>query len=384
PQSFLIDDTHTPLAAIPLPFSCDDSYLSDWPEEFCQNVYRRPKPIPASPSLSTIQFVGYVANPRANTPLARFNVVPYYQDGQEDNEVEDPGPMIIPQFYRKLELRRSRSGRLDDTTILKYNKTDHAPMETITSSSIINPIVLILYHVPALRNLLLSHICEVEHCIACQMGFVFRIISDKTKLKETAACTNLIRSLLVSRGCELMGPVQTTTQNLFSNVVNMINGSMIEGECKALADILESDLTVLSRCIRCGELNASDEKKVVISLNYPEAANERTMSYLLEKALHAKGQREGPCASCNVTTRTDDTRRVQKLAPILLIDTNPSNPKFAEFWDKQLKFSESRPRYRVPEKECTLDGGSRPERPCRYGAECRNRLVDLLQVLSWN
>uniref|UniRef100_A0A0K0CXM9 DUF2415 domain-containing protein n=1 Tax=Angiostrongylus cantonensis TaxID=6313 RepID=A0A0K0CXM9_ANGCA len=40
PQSFLIDDTHTPLAAIPLPFSCDDTYFSDWPAELCQNVYR--------------------------------------------------------------------------------------------------------------------------------------------------------------------------------------------------------------------------------------------------------------------------------------------------------------------------------------------------------
>ncbi|RCN39386.1 exonuclease [Ancylostoma caninum] len=69
----------------------------------------------------------------------------------------------------------------------------------------------------------------------------------------------------------------------------------------------------------------------------------------------------------------DDTRRVQKLAPILLIDTNPSSPKFAEFWEKQLKFSESRPRYRLPDKECTLDGGARAERPCRYGSECRNR-----------
>ncbi|EYC36926.1 hypothetical protein Y032_0843g2643 [Ancylostoma ceylanicum] len=373
PQSFLIDDTHTPLAAVPLPFSCDDSYFSDWPEEFCQNVYRKPKPIPASPSLSTIQFVGYVTNPRANTPLARFNVVPYYQDGQDECEVVDPGPLIIPHFYRKLELRRSRSGRLDDTTILKYNKTDHAPMETITSSCIINPIVLVLFHIPALRNLILSHICEEEHCIACQLGFVFRIISDKSKLKETAACTNLIRSLLVTRGSEVVGPVQATTQSLFSNVVNSIGKSMISEECQTLADILESGLTVLSRCIRCGELNASDEKKVVLSLNYPEAANERNMSYLLEKALHAKGQREGPCASCNVTTRMDDTRRVQKLAPILLIDTNPSSPKFAEFWEKQLKFSESRPRYRLPDKECTLDGGARAERPCRYGSECRNR-----------
>ncbi|KAJ1358390.1 hypothetical protein KIN20_016801 [Parelaphostrongylus tenuis] len=72
PQSFLIDDTHTPLAAIPLPFSCDDTYFSDWPDELCQNVYRRIKPLPSHSTMSTIQFVGYAPNPRAHTPLARF------------------------------------------------------------------------------------------------------------------------------------------------------------------------------------------------------------------------------------------------------------------------------------------------------------------------
>ncbi|XGW17743.1 hypothetical protein V3C99_002384 [Haemonchus contortus] len=374
PQSFLIDDTHTPLASVPLPFSCDDTYFSDWPEEMCQNVYRRPKPLPAHPTMSTIQFVGYAPNPRANTPLAYFNVVPYYLDGQEACEVEDsPGPVVIPQFYRKLEIRRSRSGRLDDNTVLKYNKTDYVPMENVASSNIINPIVLILFHIAALRNVILSHICEDEHCIVCQLDFVFRIISDKRKSKEAAACTNLIRSLVVSGAAPVVGPVQVTTQNLFSYVMNAMNKSMVGEERQKLSDILESDLTVLSRCIRCGELNGSDEKKIVISLNYPEAAEQRSMSYLLEKALHAKGQRQGPCESCAVTTRMDDTRRVQKLAPILLFNMNPSSPKYMEFWEKQLKLSESRPRYRIPEKECSLEGGGRTERPCRYGQECRNR-----------
>ncbi|KAK6039244.1 hypothetical protein COOONC_23248 [Cooperia oncophora] len=291
PQSFLIDDTHTPLASVPLPFSCDDTYFSDWPEEMCQNVYRRPKPLPAHPAMSTIQFVGYAPNPRANTPMAYFNVVPYYLDGQESCEEEDdPGPVIIPQFYRKLEVRRSRSGRPEDNAVLKYNKTDYVPMENVASSAIINPIVL---------------------------------------------CTNLIRSLVVSGAAPVMGPVQVTTQNLL--ILRYERIEQVGEECGKLAEILESDLTVLSRCIRCGELNGSDEKKIIISLNYPEAAEQRTMSYLLEKSLHAKGQRQGPCESCSVTTRMDDTRRVQKLAPILLIDTNPSSPKFTEFWQKQLK-----------------------------------------------
>ncbi|KAJ1358391.1 hypothetical protein KIN20_016802 [Parelaphostrongylus tenuis] len=70
----------------------------------------------------------------------------------------------------------------------------------------------------------------------------------------------------------------------------------------------------------------------------------------------------------------DDTRRVHKLAPVLLIDTNPTSPRFVEFWEKQLKLSELRPRYRVPEKECSLESGGRTERPCRYGVSCRNRL----------
>lgn len=47
---------------------------------------------------------------------------------------------------------------------------------------------------------------------------------------------------------------------------------MVNEEWQTLANILESGLTVLSRCIRCGELNASDEKKVVLSLNYPEGS----------------------------------------------------------------------------------------------------------------
>ncbi|KJH42647.1 exonuclease [Dictyocaulus viviparus] len=373
PQSFLIDDTHTPLAAIPLPFSCDDTYFSDWPAEYCQNVYRRTKPLPTHQTMSTIQFVGYAPNPRAHTPLARFNIVPYCLDDQESFEtIEAPGPPIIPQFYRKIEFRRSRNGRLDDCTILKYNKTNHVPMETVPSSSIINPIVLLLFHTIALRNLFFSHFCEEEHCIVCQLGFVCRIISDKSKLKESAACTNLIRSLAVS-GVSMVGPVLSTTQSLFSSVIESISNFVIAEERETLARILQSELTVLSRCIRCGEVNASDEKKIIISLNYPEATDQRNMSYLLEKSLHLKGQHQESCAYCNVSTRMDDTRRVQKLAPILLIDTNPTSPKFFEFWEKQLKMSESRPRYRIPDKECCLEGGGRTERPCRYGVNCRNR-----------
>ena len=38
--SFSIEDTTQSLAAIPLPFSHDEGYLSDWPEELCEYAVR--------------------------------------------------------------------------------------------------------------------------------------------------------------------------------------------------------------------------------------------------------------------------------------------------------------------------------------------------------
>uniref|UniRef100_A0A1I7XSL9 C3H1-type domain-containing protein n=1 Tax=Heterorhabditis bacteriophora TaxID=37862 RepID=A0A1I7XSL9_HETBA len=299
PQSFTIDDTQTALSSVPLPFSTDDTYLSDWPEELCQPINRRQKHIPMYPSIKTIQFVGYAPNPRAHTPFRYFNIVPYHieHDESRTSEIyEDNEPPTIPQFYRKLQLKRARNGQIDDTTVLKYNRTRHVPLESSASSTVVNPIVLVLYHVPALRNLFLCHICEAEHCIVCQLGFLFRMISDKIP-SQAAMNINLVRSLMAAGSPPIQGEPMTTTQHLFTYVIESV-----------------------------------------------------------EK------------------TRMEETRKVKRLPPIILVDTNPGNPKFAEFWQEQLRLSEVRPRYKKPDKECSFEGGAKCERPCRYGSDCRNRL----------
>ncbi|VDO44995.1 unnamed protein product, partial [Haemonchus placei] len=167
PQSFLIDDTHTPLASVPLPFSCDDTYFSDWPEEMCQNVYR-------CFTFSSTSDHRYAPNPRANTPLAYFNVVPYYLDGQE------ACGMLKPLDSFKFSI------------CFVFVEVEDSPGPFITNGTVeLNLLSMlylqILFHIAALRNVILSHICEDEHCIVCQLDFVFRIISDKRKSKEAAA-----------------------------------------------------------------------------------------------------------------------------------------------------------------------------------------------------
>lgn len=38
--SIPLDDDLAPLAIVPMPFSADGTYLSDWPAELCKRVYR--------------------------------------------------------------------------------------------------------------------------------------------------------------------------------------------------------------------------------------------------------------------------------------------------------------------------------------------------------
>lgn len=88
PLSFGIDDVSHSLASIPLPFSYDDAYLSDWPEEYCEYAYRlewvrwgnplmnginrKARPLPEYTGVRSHHTVQYATNPRAGTPLARL------------------------------------------------------------------------------------------------------------------------------------------------------------------------------------------------------------------------------------------------------------------------------------------------------------------------
>ena len=69
-------------------------------------------------------------------------------------------------------------------------------------------------------------------------------------------------------------------------------------------------------------------------------------------------------------------RKVRELSPVLLISTNTSSEDYVDFWRRQLSTHEVRPDAQ------TNSFGSVPESPsekkrCRYGEDCRNKLVFL-------
>ncbi|PAV84040.1 hypothetical protein WR25_14468 isoform A [Diploscapter pachys] len=382
PQSFPIDDTTTPLASIPLPFPTSDTLLSDWPPEMCVNIYRRLKPMGKHANVKTRQFVCYAPNPRMGTPYQYFNVVPYFLDYEEAREsaitpVEENETLTVPPFYRKLNIRKSKhltTNCISD--LLKLNKSRHVVLENITpSSAVVNPIARIFYHICPIRNEILCHLCEDEYCITCQMNFLFRMLSDMPKSAATSS-RNLMRSLAISKCPNLEEPSPRTSFAIFDHILaKLFEDIKDEESLNKIKNLLNIGQTVNSRCIRCGTVEARDETRFIVKLNYPPAAEHFTLCTLIEKALHLRDQKEDECNECKTKTRKEEIRKVNKLPEVLIVDTNASSPNFLQFWKDQLGMSErsSNMKSAPSGEESCLDSIGKPERPCRYGNDCRNR-----------
>ncbi|XP_066994616.1 PAN2-PAN3 deadenylation complex catalytic subunit PAN2 [Anabrus simplex] len=183
-----ISDTHIPLSSIPLPY-CQPgtTLLSDWPEEFLKKVYRRTPPIDPE-ILRTMKMqgtIGYAPNPKG----CRRNQVAYKlekrgnrtqhklfgNDSRSGKQENDPLFIAIPKRYRKIDVKYSKLG-MEDFDFDQYNKTSFCGLEATLPNSYCNAMLQVLYYMSAVRNVLLSHLCQKEFCLACELGFLFHML----------------------------------------------------------------------------------------------------------------------------------------------------------------------------------------------------------------
>lgn len=55
------------------------------------------------------------------------------------------------------------------------------------------PVGQVLYHIPPLRKFILSHLCEEEFCVACEIAFLFHML-DMTKGTRLGKCDSVHRA----------------------------------------------------------------------------------------------------------------------------------------------------------------------------------------------
>ncbi|XP_018369968.1 PREDICTED: PAB-dependent poly(A)-specific ribonuclease subunit PAN2 isoform X3 [Trachymyrmex cornetzi] len=212
--SIPFDDDITPYSTIPMVYS-DQPLLSDWPEEYLKKVYRRIPPIDPE-ILRTMKMqgtIGYAPNPQA----FRRNQIPYNLEtgtssrrglvakpfvGDSRSKTDDGTFVAIPKRYRKIELKYSRLG-YDDFDFDQYNRTSFCGLEATLPNSYCNAMLQLLYYCEPVRVALLSHSCQREFCLSCELGFLFHMLDTSRGFPCQAA--NFLRAFRTVREASALG-----------------------------------------------------------------------------------------------------------------------------------------------------------------------------------
>uniref|UniRef100_A0AC35UDN2 UCH_1 domain-containing protein n=1 Tax=Rhabditophanes sp. KR3021 TaxID=114890 RepID=A0AC35UDN2_9BILA len=141
------------------------------------------------------QGIGYLANPRANTDMKYFNIIPYDNVNQisigqlnDFNQNGDRGQATypaedharihtpsIPWFYQIPKYKPCKLTIEQD--IERYNKSGMVSLLSDDLFPFVSPTLQSLYQLMPIRNMFLQHLCTKEYCLSCEINFQFRLMS---------------------------------------------------------------------------------------------------------------------------------------------------------------------------------------------------------------
>lgn len=232
PPISILDDV-TPLSSVPLPY-CQQgtTLLSDWPEQYLKKVYRRTPPIDQE-ILRTMKMqgtIGYAPNPMS----CRRNQVAYKlekhggrhrqtklfsNDSRTGKSGEEANFIAIPKRYRKIDVKYSKMG-MDDFDFEKYNKTKFSGLEATLPNSYCNAMLQVLYYVNPVRSILLSHLCQKEFCLACELGYLFHMLD--TSQGFPCQSSNFLRAFRTVPEASALGLILSDQNPESKKKVNLI------------------------------------------------------------------------------------------------------------------------------------------------------------------
>ncbi|EGD79635.1 hypothetical protein PTSG_10483 [Salpingoeca rosetta] len=186
--------------------------LSEWEFE-TQRFSRPPIPVPeeiqANLRLGHGQVQGQMIGYAPNLLNWRVNQVQYaskflrrprgyrHHHGRstyDDHTRADERNSVVPLQYRKCDIKYTLRG-LDGFDFEKYNGTPHCGLEPDVPNSYCNALLQALYFNAPLRALCVQHHCDKENCVACELGFLFQMMS---KIAKTCQATNFLRCVRTS------------------------------------------------------------------------------------------------------------------------------------------------------------------------------------------
>eukprot|EP00051_Salpingoeca_urceolata_P017489 m.238457 g.238457 ORF g.238457 m.238457 type:complete len:1258 (+) comp18968_c0_seq2:2845-6618(+) len=413
--SIAVDDMSQPLSQVPTEPPVQDTRelpLSHIPSQFC-HVNRRPAPAIPPELLSSTrwsEFVGSAPNvlgwkrnqipyaaaarklrtPRslrgaAVTPRHRRNgrssTSPMKRQADVDGSMD-----MIEKPYRRVNIQYSRLG-VEDFDFGHYNQTNLCGLEIHIPNAYCNSMLQVLYFLAPFRAACSNHYCDSEHCLACELGFLFHMLDQRPA--RNCQATNFLRSfrtipqatalgLILNEGsaesakADLSGLIQSWHRFVLSQVdfdmrkaatfmgaKGSSSGShhhhhkgrrgkdkqaaaaatSVDDATSVVTDLWGSTVVSESVCQACKHKTSKPVQPNLFTLQTPEglvdddeALQAYTFSNLLVQSLQQERQTQAWCEGCSEYKLTTQRRQVKALPNILALNCGIETDGDRQFW----------------------------------------------------
>ncbi|XP_065071436.1 PAN2-PAN3 deadenylation complex catalytic subunit PAN2-like [Rhopilema esculentum] len=395
PLSF--DDYSVSFSSIPMP-ECRETLLSDWPEHLNQMGDRKTPDVDPEilQNMTIRQSVGYAPNPKKrlrNQVAYKFDKSNFYGEF-ERNPPESPlkrdSTSSIPKMYRKVDIKYSKYG-IENFDFRHYNHTNFAGLEIHIPNAYCNAMLQVLYFVEPLRCCMQNHGCQKEFCLACELGFLFRMLDIAED--QTCQATNFLRAFRTIREASAHGLIlsdmdevrrnqslEKVIQNWHRFVLQQIhqdtmekvkqsekeeNDSPIdENESSIVKDIFGSQLEITEKC-KCGAEKKRDSTVFLFDMQYPEKSElgEKGLSFVnfLRNSISRQHSLQAWCEGCKKYQSTTQTKTLKKLPDVLSVNCRLDQARKLELWQELVKSCQSSHHHK---------SSVSPPKACRYGKLC--------------
>ncbi|KAJ8326211.1 poly(A)-specific ribonuclease [Batrachochytrium dendrobatidis] len=387
----------TPLSAVGMPRYTSE-LLSAWPNSLLINVGRPQPRIPPEvlKNVKMSDFVGYVQDMplkrnqnlimsiRASTPTCASPGLsgPKFRSQQQRDrlhrkfkteghsaksslkspETNDPSLQeseISEYHWHKIEIKYSKFG-VEDFDFEYYNHTVYGGLETHIQNSYCNPLLQILFFNRPLCELVKSHIrtaCMKDLCLACELGFLFRMLEDSKGANCQAS--NFLRAFGATPEACALGLVDAEVSHTDpQSVLTLQYDKLIQTTMRFLLEQLHQELGAKSTkhsqaidyppdeyiktiygiplwtLIKCHGNHDHNRESVpfVIDLHYDHKNLPANFLELLHASINKESSTRAWCDKCQKYQNIKQSRKLTKLPNFLNLNANITNDLESELW----------------------------------------------------
>ncbi|KAK4294090.1 hypothetical protein Pmani_033259 [Petrolisthes manimaculis] len=399
-QTLPLTDETTSLASVPLYYPTS-SLISDWPEQYMKVRYRPTPPFDPAiiQSMKIVGSIGYapnVHNKKRNQVPYKFSRTKGQKSNSTDNasgKNEEGYTVHVPWRYRKIEIKYGKHG-MDDFDYDQYNRTSFSGLDMSLPNSYCNPMLQMFYYIEPLRALMMSHLCEKEFCLVCELGFLFHMLDISMGQGVPCHASNFLRAFRTIPEASAMSLTlsdqdnrakinfaskiqswnrfvlqqlhsetledkieHSMTENYDDRMIHLSKqntsdvspdidqpknkeGSTVQSQDKIenspLASIFGAHVVSINKCTKCSFEIHKNTTSLLVNLNFPEVTEGSCpFSSVVERSMSLEQTRQAWCDSCTRYQPIEQSRRYKTLPNILAMNCGLDSAQDFKFWKHQ-------------------------------------------------